>query len=62
MFSSLGREVDGLIRNAIELSYFMRGAIPYESMLLRTPGERQRIGDFVTDRLKSESKKSFPVY
>lgn len=62
MFSSLARDVDNLIHSVIELSYFMRGAIPYESMMLRTPGERQRIGDFITTRIEQESKKNFPNY
>lgn len=58
----LAREVDMLIQSSIELSYWMRGAIPYESMLLRTPGERQRIADFIQKHLKAEGKKTFPNY
>jgi hypothetical protein len=62
MFQLLARDVDNLIEGAIELSYFMRGAIPYEMMLMRTPGERQRINDFISRRIKDESKKMNPVY
>jgi len=62
MFQMLGREVDILLQNVIELCYWMRGAIPYESMMLRTPGERQRIQDFIAHHLKSEAKKNFPNY
>jgi hypothetical protein len=62
MFSSLGGEVEALIDNAIELSWFMRGAVPYEEMLRRTPGERQRMGKFISKRLEKESKRMTPIY
>ena len=62
MFQGLQRDIDGLLHNCIELSYFMRGAISYEEMLLRTPGERQRIGDFVENRIKTEVKNPHPNY
>lgn len=62
MFSILSKQVDMLMNNVIELCYFMRGSITYEEMMLRTPGERQRIADFVSARLKGEAKKDFPVY
>ena len=62
MFQGLARDVDRLIHSVIELSYWMRGAIPYESMMMRTPGERQRIQDFIANHLKIEGKKTFPNY
>lgn len=62
MFKNLDREVDSLMHNVIELCYFMRGAISYEEMMMRTPGERQRIGDFIKKRIEMESKKMNPNY
>ena len=62
MLQALATDVDRLIHNVIELSYFMRGAIPYESMMNRTPGERQRISEFIGNRIEMEAKKSFPNY
>lgn len=62
MFGQLQRDVEGLIDEAIELSYYMRGALGYEEILCRTPGERQRITKFIERRLENESKKHFPVY
>lgn len=62
MFELLSKGIDSLIDNVIELCYFMRGAIPYEQMLRRTPGELQRIGNFITKRIEQESKKQFPNY
>jgi hypothetical protein len=55
-------EVRGLINEAIELSYFMRGAIPYEAMMGRTYAERQVISEFITKRLEAETQKMYPNY
>jgi hypothetical protein len=62
MFGRLEGESTALLNEAIELSYFMRGSISYEQILLRTPVERRLIGEFVKTRLEGEMKKSFPVY
>ncbi len=62
MFKLLDRDIDVLLQNVIELCYFMRGAISYEEMMMRTAGERQRIQDFVKRRLDLEAKKLNPVY
>ena len=62
MFASLNREAEGLMKECIHLVYFMRGAIGYEEMMRRTPGERQAIADFVEKRLEQEAKTPYPVY
>ena len=62
MFAGLERDINILLESVIEACYFMRGAITYEEMMMRTPGERQRITDFVKKRLKLESKKVNPIY
>jgi len=62
MFDNLRKEVRGIIRNNVELVYFMRGAISYTEMKMMTPGEKEIIADFIKDRLEGESKKMNPVY
>lgn len=62
MFQDLQGAAENTLDSVIELCYFMRGAIPYEEMLRRTPGERQRIGDFLQKRLKTEEGKMVPIY
>ena len=47
-----------LIQNAIHISYFMRGAIQYESVLDRTFFERNEMIEYINERLKNESKKT----
>jgi hypothetical protein len=51
-----------LIESIVELVYFMRGAIGYEEMMLRTPAERDLIRNFITKRLESQKDSPYPVY
>ncbi len=51
-----------MLKEVIELVYFMRGAIQYDEMLRRTFVERQMVDEFVRDRLTAEQKKPFPTY
>ncbi len=62
MFNMLKNASKGILQEVIELVYFMRGSIQYDDMMYRTPGERGLISDFIEQRLKSESKKSNPIY
>jgi hypothetical protein len=56
------RDVEGLIDGIISLVYYMRGAISYEDMMMRTPGERDRISRFLDKRFEAEKKNPHPVY
>lgn len=62
MFQRLQAEAKSLIRECMVLSYYMRGAIQYEDILLRTFVEREIMSDFVEDTLKEQSKSPHPVY
>jgi len=62
MFELLNMSSNALIREVIELVYFMRGSIQYEDMMYRTPGERDLISKFIAERLKSQEKSPAPVY
>ena len=62
MVKELKRASEMLIDECIQISYFMRGALTYEEALQRTPGERQRIGNFIEKRLEQEAKSPYPVY
>jgi len=63
MFLTLQDEAKRIIKNVIDLSYFMRGAMSYESILLTMSyAERQLVADFLKERLEQESKSPHPVY
>ncbi len=46
-----------IVDEAVELVYFMRGAIQYFDMMETTFHERQRISNFIEKRLKDEGSK-----
>lgn len=62
MFAQFQREIEGLITEAIELTYFMRGSLQYEQALERNFAERQLFKKFISKRLEIEAKKPFPNY
>lgn len=62
MFAQLQDDVQGIVDGVIELCWFMRGAISYEEMMLRTLGERQRIARFIEKRLESQKNMMYPIY
>ena len=62
MFASLSRSATGIVDSVIELCWYMRGAIGYEEMMNRTPGERQRISKFIDNRMDKLKDAHFPVY
>jgi hypothetical protein len=58
----LGNEIKRILHEAIELSYFSRGAWPYETVLNMTAGERDIASSFINKRLEVEAKRTTPVY
>ena len=60
--TQLGKEIKIIIRNAMELSYFSRGAWQYEAVLNMTAGEREIASEFLNKRLEIASKMPHPVF
>lgn len=62
MFSSMNVDRNRIIANIVQLVYFMRGSIQYESMMRMSLVERQAVSEFIENRLEIESKKTYPQY
>ena len=62
LINQLGAEIKSIIRSAIELSYYSRGAWQYTDVLMMTAGERDIATEFVNKRLEQASKMTFPVF
>lgn len=58
----LGGEIRNLVKSALEISYWSRGAWPYHQVLMMSQAEREIAIDFINERLKIASKSMFPVY
>jgi hypothetical protein len=58
----LGAEIKMLVKSALEISYYSRGAWSYHQVLLMSQGEREMAVEFINERLKIASKTMFPVF
>lgn len=58
----LGKSTKALVKTAVELSYFSRGSLSYETVMTMSAGEREIAADFINHRLEIASKMSFPVF
>ena len=62
LIAKLGVEIRSLIRSALEISYYSRGAWPYHTVLNMSQAEREMAADFINDRLQVAAKSAYPVY
>ena len=62
MFNRMRTEVRGLLKEIVALVYYMRGSVQYEDMIMRTPVERELIGEFINERFEQEKNNPHPVY
>jgi hypothetical protein len=62
VINSMAKDVRSLLNQAIEISYFSRGAIQYETVLQMTPLERDLAIQFINKRLEIAAKSPFPIY
>lgn len=62
LINSLAFDVRNLLKGAMEIAYFSRGAIQYHAVLQMTPLERDLAVELINKRLEIASKSPFPVY
>lgn len=62
LIERLGKEIKGLVKSALEISYYSRGAWSYQAVLNMSQGEREMAVEFINERLKVAAKSMYPVY
>jgi len=62
MIDSLAIDTRNLLKAAIEISYFSRGAWSYDTVLEKSPLERDLMIEFINKRLEAAAKSAHPVY
>lgn len=62
MVNQMNRESKSLLDSALQLTYFMRGAVSYNEIMNMSRVERDAIAEFVEGRLEVERKRPNPVY
>jgi hypothetical protein len=58
----LNKEIELLVKSCLELSWYSRGAWPYDQVLQMSAGERDVAFTFINKRLEQQQKVSYPVY
>ena len=58
----LGSEIKALVKSALEISYFSRGAWSYSQVLYMSQAEREMAVEFINERLKIASKSMHPIF
>lgn len=63
LFNRLTTESQMIIKNVVQLTYFMRGGASYDYILREMSfAERQIMNDFLEKRMEIETKSPHPVY
>jgi len=62
LIAKLGIEIKHIIKSALEISYYSRGAWSYSEVLHMSQGERELAVEFINERLKVAAKSPHPVY
>lgn len=62
MINSMAMDVRNLLKQAVEVAWYSRGSIQYETALSMSPLERDIVIQFVNDRLENQKKSPNPVY
>jgi len=57
MFNAMDSAAKTLIKNVIQLVYFMKGSIQYDDMMWRSPLERSLMEEFVMEIINAQTKK-----
>lgn len=60
LIDSMAKDVRALIDHAIEVAWYSRGSIQYETALRMSPLERDRALDFVSRRISAQQKAKIP--
>ena len=62
MIDGMAKDVRNLLKQAVEIAWFSRGSIQYETALAMSPLEREITIEFVNNRLEGQKKSINPVY
>jgi hypothetical protein len=62
MIDSMAKDVRNLLRAAVEIAYFSRASLSYETVLHMSALERDIAVEFINKRLEIAGKSPFPVY
>ena len=58
----MDKEISEIRREALKMSWYMRGGISYEQVLQLSVSERKLIGEIVNDNMETTKKSGLPFF
>lgn len=59
---SYEKECNSLRKNALQLTWYMRGGITYDDAMMLSAGEREMINKLIEDNLETTKKSGLPFF
>jgi hypothetical protein len=58
----MDQEAAAIKENCIKLSWYMRGGMTYEQIIMASPAERQMISELAKDNMETTKKSGLPFF
>jgi hypothetical protein len=62
MVESMEKETDSIKREALQMTWYMRGGLTYEQALQLSVGERKLINEIIKGNLETTKKSGLPFF
>ena len=62
MISGMEREADSIRNESLKMSWYMRGGITYDQVLVLSASERTMISAIIKDNLETTKKSKLPFF
>ena len=62
MLDTLDKESRAIKSEALKMSWFMRGGLPYEDAMFLSSQEREIVGEIIKDHMKQTKESGMPFF
>ena len=62
MLNDYDKETKAIKKDALKLSWYMRGGLTYDDIMILSTTEREWIGDIIKDNLETTKKTGMPFF
>ena len=62
LLNDYDKETKAIKKDALKLSWYMRGGLSYDDVMMLSTTEREWIGDIIKDNLETTKKSGMPTY
>ena len=62
LLNDYDKETKAIKKDALKLSWYMRGGLTYDDIMILSTTEREWIGDIIKDNLETTKKSGMPFF